>query len=111
MRIRRVEFEDESQENGVSSLRPMHPIIISRRFNRVRDDLKRTLVPPRNDPELLRRFRRGPSPSLPLPLPLPLPNPNPQTLNPKPETTIHAGNYAVPARELAGISANYSIRQ
>ena len=79
MQIRRVEFEDESQENDFSSLRPLHPIMISRRFNRVRDDLKRTLVPPRNDPEMLRRFRRG--------------------------------NYAVPARELAGISANYSIRQ
>ena len=80
MRIRRVEFEDESQENDLTSLRPLHPIMISRRFNRVRDDLKRTLVPPRNDPEMLRRFRRGPSLFLPpsfSPSPSPFPSPSP----------------------------------
>lgn len=47
-----------TQEDHRAQVHPVHPIIISRRFNRARDDLQRTLkIPPANDPSSLRRFR------------------------------------------------------
>jgi hypothetical protein len=49
----------KDDENGVE-IRPMHPIMISRRFNQAKDDLSRTLkAPPASDPSSLRRFRNG----------------------------------------------------
>ena len=49
----------KDDENGVE-IRPMHPIMISRRFNQAKDDLSRTLkAPPARDPSSLRRFRNG----------------------------------------------------
>eukprot|EP00802_Teleaulax_amphioxeia_P018219 Tamp_18405.p1 GENE.Tamp_18405~~Tamp_18405.p1 ORF type:complete len:301 (-),score=61.41 Tamp_18405:424-1245(-) len=54
---RRKAFDDQDEDH---SFRPLHPIVISRRFNRVKDDLQRTLkIPPTMDTAALRRFRSG----------------------------------------------------
>jgi hypothetical protein len=42
------------------SFRPLHPIIISRRFNRAKDDLQRTLkIPPVLDRGVLTKFHNA----------------------------------------------------
>jgi len=51
---RRKQVEDVMEEKG----RPMHPILISRRFNRAKDNIDRTLRVT-NDAAMLRRFRSG----------------------------------------------------
>lgn len=56
--MRRRKANDADADDG--GFQPMHPIVISRRFNRAKDDLQRTLtLPPANSPAMLRRFRNG----------------------------------------------------